>query len=249
VFEKETMQYQNDPFTLIVVAMPHEAKAVLAWLKVEEKIKLTQGLLYRGLIFKKPVLLLQTGIGKAACLPSLLQQWPIQSALLTGYCGALSPHIKAGEAILAQQILPSLTTPWASLDQKVEEALKITALQYHKASLLTVEVPLITPQQKQDAFHSTHAMGVDMENLVWALSLIEAGIPFSAVRFVLDEQTQSLAGVTQWVDAHGKPQPLKILKSLTKQPKLLLGLPRLKAMAKLAQGSLCQWIGAYFKVE
>lgn len=250
MFEKETMQYQNDPFTLIVVAMPHEAKAVLAWLKVEEKIKLTQGLLYRGLIFKKPVLLLKTGIGRGvACLPSLLQQWPIQSALLTGYCGALSPHIKGGEAILAQTILPSLTTSWASLDLKVEKALKIAALQYHKAPLLTVAAPLVTLQQKQAAFMNTHAFGVDMESLVWAPPLIKAGIPFSAVRFVYDEQAQSLENVTEWMGADGRPRPLKILKTLSEQPTFLFKLPHLKALAQQAQASLRQWIGAYFKVE
>jgi hypothetical protein len=70
--------------------------------------------------------------------------------------------------------------------------------------LLTSPVALESPTEKRAAADATHAVAVDMESAAIAAVAARAGVPFVALRVVVDAVDDSLpAHAEQWIDERG----------------------------------------------
>ncbi len=144
----------------------------------------------------------------AADIPSVLLHGPDTgearptAVLIAGVCGGLDPSLAPGTLILGRKIVaegrPELT-PSGGLFAAARAALRAQRTPFVSSLLLTVARPLATASEKRDAWNTYGAAGVDMESYELAQALDAAGVPWLALRSVLDPAGSVLpAPVARW---------------------------------------------------
>jgi adenosylhomocysteine nucleosidase len=125
-------------------------------------------------------------------------------ALLSwGVAGALDPALDCGAAVLPAEVLRAPGEPGCATLQRFEtcrgwrERL-LAALQGHArvvtGTLLSSALPVTSAARKASLFHQTMAVAVDMESAAVAGVAAEHGLPFIALRVILDTALDSLPG-------------------------------------------------------
>lgn len=142
------------------------------------------------------------GAGARAGLARLLETERPQAVVIAGWCGGLDPSLAAGDVILSR----SVTAPGQAelrprpllLEAARRELRRRRGLRFVSSRILTVERPAAGRSEKVDLWNEFGAAGVDMETYALAAELEERGIPWLAVRVVLDPAgwglPRSLAG-------------------------------------------------------
>jgi adenosylhomocysteine nucleosidase len=126
------------------------------------------------------------------------------SALLSwGVAGALDPALACGAAVLPDEVLREHGEPGGAALQRFEtcrgwrERL-LAALQGQaqvmSGTLLSSAAPVTTLAHKASLFRQTLAVAVDMESAAVAAVAAEHGLPFIALRVILDTARDSLPG-------------------------------------------------------
>jgi nucleoside phosphorylase len=151
----------------------------------------------------------------------------------TGVVGALSSGLKPGDLVLADRILT------IDKDGKVAEqsstnvaqvraagrSLAIAGIAYSTGAILTSN-RVLSVAEKRRAKDSTGAIAVDMETAAIAAEAIIRGIPFIALRAVLDEVDDEVVGA-EMADEDGNVRPLAATSYLLRNPATMLKLPRM----------------------
>jgi adenosylhomocysteine nucleosidase len=131
-------------------------------------------------------------------------------ALLSwGVAGGLDPALSCGTAVLPAEVLHQKQR-FASHRQWRERLLG--ALDGHvrcvTGALLTSDVAVASTAQKAGLFHATGAVAVDMESAAVAAVAADHGLPFLALRVILDGAHDSLpASVTRAFDPATRARP------------------------------------------
>ncbi|HEY7801033.1 MAG TPA: hypothetical protein VIE40_00030 [Dehalococcoidia bacterium] len=144
----------------------------------------------------------------AADLPSSVLHPPVSdgaartAVLIAGVCGGLDPSLAPGTLILGRKIVaegrPELA-PSGGLFAAARTALRGQRTPFVSSLLLTVDRPLASGDAKRDAWNTYGAAGVDMESYELAEALDAAGVPWLALRSVLDPAGSVLpAPVARW---------------------------------------------------
>jgi len=134
----------------------------------------------------RPRAALGCGAQSARRLPDLLRRVSPSSVLVVGYCGGLRASLACGELLLADEVeAPRKTTPSLEL------------LEIARRALPSAHVgPLVTQAQAADpaekARLGVRALGVDMETAYLARLMDDHGIPWLALRIVLDRLWEQL---------------------------------------------------------
>ncbi|MDN5872945.1 MAG: hypothetical protein L0H29_01005 [Sinobacteraceae bacterium] len=169
------------------------------------------------------------------------------SALLSwGTCGALDPRLVAGDLILPQTVCDDngmhLVTD-ASWRAQLVAALPQRLQPASQACLLSGDRLVTTAEDKAASFNT--AVAVDMESAALAREAQAAGLPFIAVRVVVDSARRRLPQLAlDTVDDIGRPRAGAFLSAALKRPWQLLELPALgrdfrKATATLTAIAAC----------
>lgn len=166
------------------------------------------------------------------------------SALLSwGTCGALRKGLEAGAVLLPMTVMDDhgvsypVDSRWR---QRVEQALS-PSLAVHGGLLLSSARPLTQASQKASAHAATAAAAVDMESAAVAAVAAAAGVPFLALRVVLDLADQAVpAAALLAVDELGRPGAWRLLRSLALRPWQLQQLMALGRSFSCARRSLRQ---------
>ncbi len=138
-----------------------------------------------------------------------------------GTCGALRKGIDAGTLMMPVTVMDDSGVAYP-VDllwrQRVEQALPSTMTA--QAGLLLSSIrPLARVAQKAAAHAATAAVAVDMESAAVAAVAAAAGVPFLALRVVVDRADQALpAAVLSTVDALGRPRLGPLLQTLVVHP-------------------------------
>lgn len=233
-------------YRVIVVALPHEAQAVLPHLKTQSMTRYQQAKIYEGLLASRPTLLLQTGIGgpaAEAAMEFLLNYFPVDRVLVTGYCGGLSADLPTGAAILADKIFfrtrDALVTTGQRWGEEVFRRLQSQGIPIHRGHLVQVEKPALTPEAKKKLGETFGALGVDMETFsVLKIAQRRENIASLALRFIVDPLGVDLMDTEAFVDSTGNVQGMPFVKAMLRRPKMLFRLPGLERMASQARRSL-----------
>jgi len=162
------------------------------------------------------------------------------SALVSwGLVGGLAAPLAAGTVVVPREVLTedgvvyATDATWCDRLAPLSEAFPVAS-----GRLLTVSAPLESRAAKAAAATRYEAVAVDMEAAAVAAVAARAGVPFVAVRVVVDTLDDALpAGVAAWIDAQGNPRRLAPLAALT-MPREWPALWRLATRFRAAQRSL-----------
>ncbi len=147
-----------------------------------------------GRLAGRQVVLLQAGIGRDRACRALLtaaQQFAFSAAWSLGFAGGLTAGLRPGSLVCPAVVLRDDGGTGKSLDVAPAHAAVRTALSgagilAQDGSLLTVDVPLRSSDAKRAAHQRTGAIAVDMEASGVADAAGRLGIPWLAVKVVVD---------------------------------------------------------------
>ncbi|GAB2546718.1 phosphorylase family protein [Rhodanobacter koreensis] len=149
-----------------------------------------------------------------------------------GVAGALQTDLRSGTLVCPERIVDDkgadfLPDPiWRTrlLLQLAKAALPAP----ETGTLLSMPTPLLTPTVKTAMRDRHAAIAVDMESAAVAEIARDYGLPFVALRAIIDELHDTVpAALHASVDAWGRPLPLGLIAALSRHPSLLIQLPDL----------------------
>src|SRR3569623_781435 len=109
----------------------------------------------------------------------------LRGVISIGLAGALSPHLKVGEVVIADQIITGLEK-W-----DCHEAWRVRLLSRlphaHQGQLFGSDVIIENAQAKSGHFNETGALAVDMESQVAARFAAKRNLPLAALRVISDD--------------------------------------------------------------
>jgi adenosylhomocysteine nucleosidase len=187
-------------------------------------------------------LLAVSGIGCAAAARSARTLIEAGATALTswGMAGGLDVTLPCGAVLLPNEIVStegksfSTARQWRErLAQAVGACCSVAA-----GKLVTTTRPIASVAEKARLFRETGAAAVDMESLAVAEVASEYGMPFIAVRVIVDTATDALPRA---VIAAGSDGPLRIgrlLRELARSPADVVGLIHLARRYRVAGRSL-----------
>ena len=153
----------------------------------------------------------------------------------TGVVGALSSGLKPGDLVLSDrimtidgdgQLVEQVIAVSDSHLRTVGRSLANAGVAYSTGAILTSHRVLATSAEKRRAKESTGAIAVDMETAAIAVEAAARGIPFVAIRAVLDEVDDEVVGA-EMADADGNVRPLAATSYLIRNPATMLKLPKM----------------------
>jgi len=153
----------------------------------------------------------------------------------TGVVGALSSGLKPGDLILSDRIMTidgdgqlseRVITVSESHLRAVGRSLASAGIAYSTGAILTSHRVLATGAEKRRAKESTGAIAVDMETAAIAAEAAVRGLPFVAIRAVLDEVDDEVVGA-EMADADGNVRPFAATSYLIRNPATMLKLPKM----------------------
>lgn len=167
----------------------------------------------------------------------------------TGVVGALSSGLKPGDLVLCDRVLTidasgrvaeQMTAVSDAHLRAAGRALAAAGIAYSTGAILTSHRVLATGAEKRRAKESTGAIAVDMETAAIAAEAAGRGLPFVAIRAVLDEVDDEVVGA-EMADEDGNVSPLAATSYLLRNPGTMLMLPRMirklsRATAAIADG-------------
>jgi adenosylhomocysteine nucleosidase len=144
-------------------------------------------------------LLIVSGVGPAAAAVGArrLLTAGARALLSWGLAGGLDPSLEAGTLVLPLEVISAegrMLATSADWRERVSNAV----VARHRASrgrLLSCPEPLGTAAAKALAFRQTGAVAVDMESFAIGEAASAAGVPFLAVRAILDTAHDTVPGV------------------------------------------------------
>ena len=152
-------------------------------------------------------LVLQSGPGSARAAAAATRAIEAGAGLLVswGLAGALAAAVAPGTVLLPRRVVADGAAPLA-VDATWRERLAALADEFRveHGDLLTVPAALESPAAKRAAAEATGAVAVDMESASVAATAAQAGVPFVALRVVVDALDDWLpSGAEQWIDERG----------------------------------------------
>ena len=163
-------------------------------------------------------LVVQSGPGAARAAAAARRAIDGGAQLLVswGLAGGLIAGVTPGTVIAPRQVLAEGEQPFA-VDPLWHSRLALPAADrgVQRGDLLSVAEPLESPAAKRAAAEITNAVAVDMESASIAAVAARAGVPFVALRVVVDGVDDSLPrGAADWVDEQGRRRKSAALRAV-----------------------------------
>jgi adenosylhomocysteine nucleosidase len=180
------------------------------------------------------------GVDAAASAAQRLIDAGASSLVSWGLAGGLDPDLPAGAVCVPREVIAAdgrrLCTAqgWReSLSARVPAGCRVG----HEA-LLTASHPLETPADKSAARRATGACAVDMESAAIAQVAESRGVPFIAVRVIVDTARDGVPGAVSAASRSGKVRAGRLLLGLMRSPRQIGALLRLARRYRVALRSL-----------
>jgi adenosylhomocysteine nucleosidase len=232
-------QATTGPVTGVVVALADEARPLSPRLK---RARLRAGDL---IPLEGQLLLAISGIGpeRATRAADRLLEQGVAALASWGTAGGLDPKLPRAALVLPKCVIDgqgnryAVDPPWRwRLEHTLTGIVPLAS-----GPLLSSARPLVSAEQKAEAFERTAAIAVDMESAAVAARATAAMCPFMVVRTITDTAFEHLpAAALAAVDADGRFQPLLLLLALLRRPSDLPGLMKLGRHFSAARQTLAQ---------
>lgn len=157
-----------------------------------------------------------------------------------GWAGGLEPSLAPGTLVLPPWVLGAgserypTNDPWrARLAGRAGGVVSIS-----DGALAQVPAPLASRAAKLDWFERTGAVAADMESGAVAAAALRAGVPFIAVRAILDAANTPLPAAALAAVSGGRVQLRRVVSALVRRPQDLPALLRLATGRRAATRAL-----------
>ncbi len=154
-----------------------------------------------------------------------------------GMAGGLDPALRAGDVLLAHSVMSAgrasfaTSAPWR---ERLAEALggrcRVAA-----GALLTRAEPVDTVAAKSAAFRQSGAVAVDMESYAVAEIAARHGLPFVAIRVIVDTAADALPKAVTEASRSDRLRPSRLAAGLAAAPWEIAGLIRLALRTRPAR--------------
>ncbi len=205
----------------------------------------------------KPVLLVQTGMGKDCAQQAtryVLENYPVKALISFGFGGGLVSGLGIGDLVLCSQVYvegqAQAQSSYASDPNQVDLAMRVlqgSALSPLTGSLLTVDRPQLKSEQKQALGQVYQAQVVDMETYWVAGLAIGRKVPFLAVRAISDTLGERLPAFDRFIDPEGRPLRGEAFRYFLKSPWDLGLFPKLALHAQKARKNLTGFLQIFVR--
>jgi adenosylhomocysteine nucleosidase len=176
----------------------------------------------------------------AASAARRLAQAGVAGLLSFGFAGGLDPALAAGAVVCPAEVVSgsgvrfAASTDWRERLRTATAALRPLVA----GALLTRAAPIDSVAGKALAFRETGAVAVDMESLAVAEVAAAFGLPFIALRVIVDTATDALPQSVLGASRSGRLEVHRLLGALALAPWELLALIRLAQRYRAAARSL-----------
>jgi adenosylhomocysteine nucleosidase len=174
-------------------------------------------------------LLVESAVRRTNCLISF------------GIAGALAPELRAGDVVVATNVVAENKRWWAEKQFRDRIAELARGIGAHEGPVLGAQAILATAAQKSRARSETRASAVDLESDIVASVATSAGIPFVVMRAITDTASLTLPPAALLdLSPDGAPNLARVLASVLRRPSqvtALIGLARdtRRALSALAE--------------
>ena len=184
----------------LVVALAQERRPLQRRLAAARQGRAGDFRVVVGELAGRAVVLIQAGIGRDRAHRALLaasHQFSFRAAWSLGFAGGLAETLCVGDVVCPAAVLlddgrTGQSFGVAPAQAAVCAALAAAGIRIHDGPLLTVDDPLRTPEVKRAAHRRTGAVAVDMEAAGVAEAARELGIPWLAIKAVVDAAGEAL---------------------------------------------------------
>ena len=174
--------------------------------------------------------------------------------LLLGFAGGLDPGLRSGDLCLPSHFIREdgpvadahPLEPDAAMRQQAACVLADAGQAWSAGDSLTVTELVATPEAKAERFRQYRASVVDMEDYWFADLAARQGMPFLAVRAVLDPAQQGLPPYVLGLASRDRDRGRAVV-ACAARPWRVAGLLRLSRQAGLAQRSLAHFGLAFIR--
>jgi len=238
----------------IFAAMPWECRPVLRHLPRVRRERVGSFTVWRAQHAGGDVAVIKTGIGPEnadAAASMLLARGDFDIVLSTGCAGGLRAGAMPGDVVVASRAVCA-----ASGRQFVAQPAWMAAIEASAAGaglkvtcgpMLCVDHALTTVAGKRLAAADGH-VAVEMEGAAIAACAARTGIPYGAVRSILDGADTDLGEDGSFIDPHsGAVQPLAIAKYIATRRTAIPHLLAMQRMMHAAQTSLDRFFAVWFR--
>ncbi len=167
-----------------------------------------------------------------------------------GLAGGLDPDLQAGTVCVPREVIATdgrrLSTA-RSWQESLSSSVPAGRCVGHGV-LLTTEHALATPAEKSAAHRETGACAVDMESSAVAQVAEAHGVPFIAVRVIVDTARDAIPEAVACASRAGKLRIARLVLGLLRSPQQIASLLRLARRYRVALRSL-QAVAALGKLE
>lgn len=214
----------------LITALLSEGTALLG----RGKWNFTEGLFFRKLELssEKKLLCVASGMGRESAVKGarFLLRNGATEILNLGVAAGLSRTLKVGDIVCASSV-ENQEGLRISLDSKKHDSFMNRLKKYmnvHAGKLLSVNMPLLTEEEKISAYNTTGAIAADMESLWVGLETQAQDVRLLVFRSISDDvNTRLLFDPSRVVDPFGRLKVSAFLKIIRTEPRFLHGLPEL----------------------
>jgi nucleoside phosphorylase len=190
------------PPLALVVALAQERRALRRCLTSVRRWRTQECHGLTGRLSRQPIVLIQAGIGRDRVRRALLaasHRFPFRAAWSLGFAGGLADGFRPGDLVCPGVVIMDDGQAGKGFDvgpahAAVAAALAAARMPPSGGPLLSVDSPLRTPEAKRAAHRRTGAVVVDMEAAGVAEAAEGLGIPWLAIKSVVDAVDEPLPG-------------------------------------------------------
>lgn len=219
----------------LLCATPFELESILPVLAGTSDGDAPGGMsLVKGKAGGRDVVALSAGVGKVSAGAGtrfLLDRYHIEAILVCGIAGALSPEIRLGDLVLADELVPGdvgvahsagfgTTGPGLCEDgrlvfhpsfpappeilERARAAAESSGLTHHVGRILTCDQVVLDTELRAHLGSTFKALAVEMEGAAVAQVAACEEVPFIAVRAISDELSHDFVGLEQLLEYKGQ---------------------------------------------
>jgi nucleoside phosphorylase len=248
----------NQPI-FIFGALREEINQIRKQMFVKEQLKLEYADIWVGSWEGASIYLIRTGMGKKLALSAMkkvLSRTVPALVISIGYAGGLDSRLKAGDLIVADQVLDlnektSVSKSFPVNQQQLDLFQKLTfqkKIMVYRGVLITVNQVITASSDKQELGESHKALAVDMETSSLIAHAIEKNIPFFSLRAISDTMEQSLINISPYVDNQGKVSKIKAGWYAAKHPNIIKKFIYLRSQSQKATVNLTEGLSTFLRV-